>query len=239
MAKRSRPDIQTAIAFLCTRVKSPDEHDWKKLGRVMKYLQLTPFLPLCRGWDRTGVVQWYVDASFAVHKDMRSHTGGLMTMGCSAIIAMSTKQNINTKSSTEAEIVGVDDILNIQKWARHYLEAQYQLAGADANRRLDKLHQDNTSAMRLENNGKASSTKQTRHIDIRYFFITDRIKSGAVKVEYCPTDDMVADFFTKPLQGSKFRTHRNTILGVSNEEYDLYRDKYAKAKQRRSGEPID
>ena len=72
MTKRTRPDIGTAIAFLCTRVKGPDMHDWKKLGRTMKYLQATPFLPLILGWDGTGYVHWYVDASFATHKDMRS-----------------------------------------------------------------------------------------------------------------------------------------------------------------------
>ncbi|VEU41596.1 unnamed protein product [Pseudo-nitzschia multistriata] len=76
MAKRARPDIQTAVAFLCTRVKGPDQDDLKKLRRVMSYLKETPFLPLVLGWDQTGSIYWHVDAAFAVHKDMRSNSGG-------------------------------------------------------------------------------------------------------------------------------------------------------------------
>ena len=231
MAKRTRPDIMTAIAFLCTRVKCPDVHDWKKLARVMKYLQVTPFLPLTLGWDGTGNVSWYVDASFAVHGDMKSHTGGVMTLGQGAVISVSTKQKINTKSSTEAELVGVDDVLNLEIWTRYFLDAQYRHCSSSPLQDKDRLYQDNTSAMKLEKNGKRSSTKRTRHIDIRYFFITDRVKAGKVDVEYCPTDVMLADFFTKPLQGSLFQAHRNSVLGISAQDYLRLKDEYYKAKQ--------
>ena len=70
LSKRARPDIQTAIAFLCRRVKSPDIDDNKKLGRVMRYLRDTVFLPLVLGWDKSGNIYWSVDASFAVHSNM-------------------------------------------------------------------------------------------------------------------------------------------------------------------------
>ena len=66
------------------------------------------------------------------------------------------------------------------------------------------MYQDNQSAILLENNGKKSSSKKTRHINIRYYFITDRIKSDEIEIEYCPTDDMVADYFTKPLKEKNF-----------------------------------
>ena len=62
-----------------------------------------------------------MDASFAVHKDMKSHTGAVMTLGQGAVIGMSTKQKLNTKSSTEAEMVWVDDALPLNIWS-HYLE---------------------------------------------------------------------------------------------------------------------
>ena len=71
--------------------------------------------------------------------------------------------------------------------------------------------------MLLANNGRASSSKQTRHMNIRYFFVTDRIQTGDIRVAYCPTDDMIADFFTKPLQGSKFTRFRDQILNVQSE----------------------
>ena len=74
------------------------------------------------------------------------------------------------------------------------------------------MYQDNQSAILLENNGKRSSSKRTKHINIRYFFITDRIKNGKINMEYFPTDDMVADFFTKPLQGKKLLQFKKTIM---------------------------
>ena len=111
LCKRSRPDIQTPVAYLCTRVQSPNIHDKKKLGRVMRYLRGSIYLPLILGWDGTGNVYWHVDASFAVHKDMKSHTGGAASMGTGALATVCKKQTSNTTSSTTAEIHGVSDCL--------------------------------------------------------------------------------------------------------------------------------
>ena len=80
------------------------------------------------------------------------------------------------------------------------------------------VYQDNQRAMKLEKNGKASSGKRTRHINIRYFFVTDRIQANKMKVEYCPTEMMIADIYTKPLQGKLFRLFQNLILNL-REEY--------------------
>ena len=106
IAKRARPDIQPTVAVLATRVKSPNESDWKKLIRLLKYLNGTRKKGLTLKIDDVRVVKWYVDASFAVHPDFRSHTGGVMTMGKGAIQSTSKKQKLNTRSSTEAELVG-------------------------------------------------------------------------------------------------------------------------------------
>jgi hypothetical protein len=66
--------------------------------------------------------------------------------------------------------------------------------------------------MKLEENGKFSSGKRTRHFDIKFFYFTDLIKRGEVSIEYCPTEDMLADYMTKPLVGQKFVTFRNRIM---------------------------
>jgi hypothetical protein len=65
------------------------------------------------------------------------------------------------------------------------------------------LFQDNKSSIILEKNGKALSSKRTKHIDIRYFFITC-VKKEEVSVAWCPTGGMIGDFATKPLQGDLF-----------------------------------
>jgi hypothetical protein len=163
VAKRARPDIQTAVAFLTTRVKKPDKDDYKKLTRVMKYLRSTPDLSLTLEDDNTHVVKWWVDASFAVHPDMKSHTGGTLSLGKGSVYSASTRQKLNTKSSTEAELVGVDDVMPLILWTRYFLDAQ----GYDV--KENKVFQDNQSAMLLEKNGRRSSSRRTRHINIRYF----------------------------------------------------------------------
>ena len=224
-------------------MKSPDEDDERKLIRVLGYLKETLHIPLVLGTDGSNNVYWYVDASFAVHKDMKSHTGGVMTLGQGAVISMSTKQKLNTKSSTEAELVGVDDALPFNIWSHYFLKWQgCHAMGVDPQNSAKQgvlgerniLYQDNTSSIRLENNGKASSTKRTRHINIRYFTITDRVKNGEDIIEYCPTGDMIADFFTKPLQGSLFRKFRNLIMGVSEADAFEYKQAYYEAKAKRA-----
>ena len=77
------------------------------------------------------------------------------------------------------------------------------------------LYQDNKSAILLIKNGTASSSKRTKHINIRYFFITNRVANQELKVEWCPTADMVGDYMTKPLQGILFTKFRNIIMGIT------------------------
>jgi hypothetical protein len=212
LCKRARPDVQTAVAFLCTRVKAPDEDDYKKLTRMIQYLRATRKMVLTLEADNLNVIKWWADGSFAVHPDMRSHTGGAMSLGKGAVYGTSTRQKLNTNSSTEAELVAASDIMPQLLWTRYFLEAQ----GYDIKENI--LYQDNQSAMLLEKNGRASSGKKTRHVNIRYYFITDRINKKEVSVMYCPTGDMVADFFTKPLQGSLFRYLRDLIMNIPRED---------------------
>jgi hypothetical protein len=208
VSKRARPDIQTTVAFLTTRVRAPDEDDYKKLARCMKYLRATINIPLTMEASDLHVVKWWVDASFGVHPDMKSHTGATMSLGKGSIYARSTRQKINTKSSTEAELVGVDDVMPQVMWTRYFLEAQgYKVSECT-------IYQDNQSTMLLAKNGKASSSKRTRHIALRYYFVTDRVKSKEVSIEYCPTEEMNADFLTKPLQGILFRKFRDRIMNI-------------------------
>ena len=210
LSMRARPDILTAISFLCSRVAKPTVQDKGKLKRVIQYLRNFPDLNLTLEADSLSVFKWWVDGSFAVHPDMRSHTGGTMSMGKGSVVSMSTKQKLNTRSSTETEVVSVDDAMPKILWTRYFMDAQgYSMEPS-------VLFQDNQSAMLLEENGTSSSSKRTRHIAIRFYFITDRVKKGEIKIAYCPTKEMVGDFFTKPLQGSLFTKLRDRIMNLSS-----------------------
>jgi hypothetical protein len=193
-------------------VKAPDEDDWKKLRRCIQYLKGSLDIILTLEADNLHVVKSWVDASYAVHPDMKSRTGATMTLGKGLVYLASMRQKLNTKNSTEAELVGVDDLMPQILWTRYFLEAQ----GYDVweTHNLPGQSKLNIAGKLLENNGRASSSKRTRHINIRYFFITDQIKLKEANVVYCPTGNMRGDFFTKPLQGSPYRNFRVEIMNI-------------------------
>ena len=90
----------------------------------MEYLNGTKELKLRLRADNLRVIKWYVDASYAVHPDYKSHTGAVMTMGRGAVQAMSKKQKLNTRSSTEAELVGADDAATMILWTGLFMKDQ-------------------------------------------------------------------------------------------------------------------
>jgi hypothetical protein len=163
-------------------------------------------MPLTLEGDNTSIIKWWVDASFAVHPDMKSHTGGDMSLGKGAVYGTSTRQKLNTKSSTEAELVGVNDGMPQILLTGYFLEAQgYGVKDSIVN-------QNNQSAILLEKNGCALSSKCTCHINIRYFFVANRVESNEVSIQYCHTGEIIANFFAKPLQGVDFQKFRNFII---------------------------
>ena len=153
IAIRARVDILLAISFLCTRVSKSTKQDKAKLKRVLEYLNGTRDLPYILGADSLEAFFSWIDAAFAVHEDMRGHTGGATSMGTGAFMVKSSKQKQNTLSSTECEHVGVAQYLPSPIWLSQFLKYQ----GYDV---TDKtLYQDNESTIRFLKNGKKSAGK--------------------------------------------------------------------------------
>ena len=206
LSSRARRDIQTAVSFLTTRVKKPDEDDWGKVKRVLKYLKGTRSLPLRLSVDNLSSSKWLVDVSHKFHWDCKGQTGAGMTLGEGATSSFSWKQKVNTKSSTESELVGVDDAMPQILWSLYFIRAQgYNMTHA-------LVYQDNKSAILLEVNGKMSSSKRTKHIKAKYFFVTDKVAQGDVVIEHKSTNDMWIDSHTKPKQGTPFRLDRSYVM---------------------------
>jgi hypothetical protein len=141
---------------------------------------------------------------------MRSHTGGVLSFGTGGLLGKSTRQKLNTKSSTEAVLVGASEYLPYTMWVKFFMEAQGHAISEC------KFEQDNESAIKLETNGRTSAGPRSRHINIRYFWIRDVTEANDINISHCPTLQMLADFFTKPLQGSLFRKFRDVLLGVKH-----------------------
>ena len=124
LCKRGRQDIQPGIVFLATRTSEPNEGDWAKLIKILVFLKATQDEVTTMKADDTQSIKWYVDAAFAVHKDFKSHTGATMTLGEGTLCSVSTKQKVMSRSSTEAELVGVDDVISKILWSKVFIEAQ-------------------------------------------------------------------------------------------------------------------
>jgi hypothetical protein len=223
-AKRARPDLLTAVSFLTTRVLFSTVEDWNKLARLLGYINNTKNTVMRLSCHDDVQIGCYVDASFSNHPDCKSTSGCVITLGSGAVHCKSSKQSLVTKSSTEAELVAISDCVSIGIWARNFLDEQN---GGINCFLINKetippviLYQDNTSTIQLINKGRSTSTR-TRHVNIRYFFIHDRIVLGEVSVVYKETSRMIADYMTKPLKGKKFLDMRNMLLDqVKDEDED-------------------
>jgi len=206
LAKRARPDVLCAVCFLATRVQCATEEDFEKVIRVLKYINGTKDLGITLRCDKTMQVRTYIDASYGVHADGKGHSGIFSTLGSGPIYVKSTKQKLNTRSSTEAELVAISDGLSPAIGHANFLEQQ------GYKRQPVILYQDNQSTMKLVLKGKSTSDS-TRHIGLRFFFVHDKVTNGEVKMEYMPTKSMIADIFTKSILGALFVWLRELLMG--------------------------
>jgi hypothetical protein len=127
-------------------------------------------MPLILSADGSHVLKLWVDASFAVHPNLRGHSGGGLSMGHGFPIVSSAKHKLNSRSSTDSKIVGADDFMPAMCWTQCFMEAQGHKVQNNV-----LFQDDNKSSMLLEKNGKSLSSKRTKHVNIRCFFIADQI----------------------------------------------------------------
>ena len=192
----------------------------KKLIRAIKYLQLTQWLPLALESYGVLIFKWWVDSLYSMHNGYQIHTGDLISLLKGYPYSKSSNHKLNMKSSTKDELVVLDDIMTMILWNMYFMESQgYHITEKN-------LNQDNQSTMLLSSNVKASRGKRTKRINIRYLLVTDQITNKEISVEYCPTDDMLGYFFTKPTQGSLFCKFRKLILNLWTDDLYRYYPKY-------------
>jgi hypothetical protein len=219
LSQRSRPDLQLACGYHCTRIKKATEYDWSKLAHMLQYLWTWRFLPLIIKMINDQMVI-YIDGAHMIHRDTKGHSGLFATMGKGAMISVAKKLGLVTISSTETEVVSTGERISKCTWFRYFRDAQGERISEDL------LMQDNKSCILLQKNYPFSVKKGSKHIHVKYFLVTDKIERKELKVIHCPTDEMTADFNTKPLQGSKFVQFRNLLQGICVDDYDLYKRKY-------------
>jgi hypothetical protein len=206
LAKRTRLEILTAVSWLSSRVQAPTADDLKKLNHVLGYLSKYRDFEVRYLRGGTLLFEAFIDASFGVHPDGTSRTGVFAMLGGAAVGGWSSKQKLVSKSSTEAEVIGLSDGLTTILWMSLWLEAQGHKIKPVI------VYQDNQSSLALMKAGKKPNQK-TKHLEIRYYFAHDRVLSGDIELKYMPTEDMLADLMTKPVCGKQFSRLVGRILG--------------------------
>ena len=208
LAKRARPDCLMPVAYLATRVTKCTKDDQVKLTRLMRYVRETRERGIVLRAGKGGIeVRVFIDAAYASHADGKSHTGSCVVIGDTGVVhCKSCKQQIVSKSSTEAELIALSDLANQGLYTRNFLLAQGYNCGPVI------IYQDNLSCMALMERGR-SGAERTRHINIRYFWLNERVKAGEAIIRHKPTLQMYANMLTKPLQGGQFINERKALTG--------------------------
>ena len=195
----TRPDINFAVSYLSRFVENPKQYHWVAVKRILRYINVTKSLGLLFKYGNNGELTAYIDAAYANNINDRKSTSGFIAYynGC-PISWYSKKQQIVATSSTEAEYVALSLGFKTILYLRNIL---LELNLFDETKSIP-LMEDNQATILMANNG--SSTKRSKHIDVRYHFCKQQIKLGIINLKYCSTNEMVADMFTKPLEKLKF-----------------------------------
>jgi hypothetical protein len=209
LAKKMRPDLLLAVSILASRVNEYNDDDLKKLCKLLGYIKATKTQKLRLKAEHSTKLYCYVDASYAIHSDARSHTAFGLTLGKGIFMAKSSKQRLVTRSSTEAELVAANEAVGHVLWTINFMES----LGLN-NIRPCVLYEDNQSTIHIMNGG-LSSIKRTRHMNVRELFVKEKVEDRTIVIEYKPTDDMIVDMLTKVIRGAKFNKLRDLMLNTN------------------------
>ena len=193
-ARFTRPDILHAVSCLASRSSVPTVLDYSKALRVVKYLAGKRHLGLFYGYDRKLNPEIYADASHIAHETGHGHGGILLTLDRLPVFWRSFKLKTITRSSSESELVVLDNAVTYAIWFQDLLGD----LGYPQSTRL-KIHQDNKSTIIIAKKG--GTFKRTKHMLLKEAFIRENIEHNRITLVYCPSDTMAADFLTKPVSG--------------------------------------
>ena len=186
----TRPDIAYPVSVLSRYMANPDQKHWKAIKRIFRYLKETRELGLVLGGSDKVTLEGYSDSDFAGDKETRRSTSAyIFKIGEGTISWMSKKQDVVATSTTEAEYMALGKATSEALWLKRFLEELgYKLPAV-------KIYGDNQSSIALAKNPQFHP--RTKHIDVRFHFIRERIEKGEIILKYLRTDEMLADLLTK------------------------------------------
>jgi hypothetical protein len=207
-ARATRPDISYAVGVVSKFNHEPSVAHLTAVKRIFRYLKGTADMVLeFKATEKE--LHGYSDADWASDLDSRHSTSGnVFIMSGGAISWASQKQATVALSTAEAEYVALGAATQEALWLRQlHSDLKIDIDVATT------IYEDNQGAIAMSKNPVGH--KRSKHIDIRHHFIRETVLSGAVQISYCPSSDMVADIFTKPLPNAPFERMREK-LGLVN-----------------------
>jgi hypothetical protein len=206
LSKRARPDILTAVIFLCTRVQEATREDKEKLLRVLGYLKGTEERTLLLRAPKEKKIVAYIDAAYAVHSDSKSHSGVAIYVGDTLVYVSSKKQRCMSKSPTEAELIALTDNLGLVELFKEFLEFIMQ-----SNVSTPVVYQDCSAVVSLVTKGGGKT--RTKHLRARMNLAKEMVDEDRVDVIHIKAPEMKADGLTKPYDEGKHKPFARVILG--------------------------
>jgi hypothetical protein len=197
LARFTRPDVLMPVTYLATKSANPTQGDYNKGMKILSYLAGTKQRTLFFKAKASLTLEIYADAAHMIHKDAKGHGGIIGTLGSAPVFSKSFKFKLVTRSSTESEMVCLEETVTFALWMTVLL------------RDFDKIqlpvtiYQDNLSTIGIVMNG--GSFNRSKHMIAKYGFVKQHVDRGDIQLIHCRTQAMAADMLTKPLTGSELK----------------------------------
>jgi hypothetical protein len=198
LARFTRPDVLMPVTYLATKSAGPKQSDYNKGIRILAYIVGTRDRTLHFTARASLTLLIYADAAHMLHKDTKGHGGIIGTLGSAPIFSKSFKFKLVTRSSTESEMVCLEEAVTFSLWLKVLLrdfDFPFKLPIT--------MLQDNLSTIGIVMNG--GSFNRSKHMITKCAFIKQHVDSGEIILQHCRTDIMVADMVTKPLTGTQLK----------------------------------
>lgn len=201
VAVNTRPDIAVSVSILGRKVSCPSQADWVEAKRILRYLKYTIDHELTLGINAEPLTV-YVDADWAGDaEDRKSTSGFLFQLGGGTIYWSSKKQTCVTLSSTEAEYIALAECCQEVKWIMRILEDFAVPVDLPVT-----IFEDNQSC--IKQLSSSTVNRRSKHVETKNHFVREMQTNGEIQAIYCPTEEMIADMLTKPLQAIKLEKFR-------------------------------
>jgi hypothetical protein len=195
----TRPDLSYPVRVISQYMARPTEEHLQSALRILRYVSGTKDRGLLYRAGTTVQLAGYTDADWAGNAaDRRSTSGYAFTLGSAAIAWSSKKQPTIALSSTEVEYRGAAVVTCEAIWLKQLLKDLHEEVSDST-----VIYSDNLSSIQLAKNPFFHA--QTKHIEVHYHFVRERVLSGEVELQYNSTDRQTTDIFTKPLGLDKLR----------------------------------